>query len=380
MKKNILITVLLTATFAISACGNKTNTNLATDSNLATSSNINDKELKEFESITSAKKPSFKDMGTVNIPDLKTITIQVPKKSIVSDKDVQDKIDNLLYSHLVSVDREIKNGDIVNISYVGKIDDVEFEGGSAENYDLKIGSNTFIPGYEEQLIGHKKGDVATVNVKFPDDYTEKLKGKDAVFSVTINDVKEKPELNDELVKQISLVSETVDEYKVEIRTNLEKTIDADETKLIYAAILKSFQDNKYIEPSEKMLKYERNLVLSGINKNNENNSFTDFLTKYNLSAEDFKNELKEISLSNGQYDMIIDYFIKEQNLNVNEINTQDFINYYSLLTGSAIDRQTLVNQYGEDEINKMILERAVFDYIKNNVNIEYTNTNTGTVQ
>src|SRR5699024_2433520 len=89
-------------------------------------------------------------------------------------------------------DREIKDGDILNIDFEGYIDEEKFEGGTAENQQLEIGSNKFIPGFEEQLIGKKKGEEVEVKVNFPEDYFEEsLKGKEAIFKVTINEIKEK---------------------------------------------------------------------------------------------------------------------------------------------------------------------------------------------
>ena len=106
---------------------------------------------------------------------------------------------------LVDDMREVVNENIVDIDFVGKLDGVEFDGGKAKGYKLEIGSKSFIDGFEEQIIGHKKGDVFDINVKFPDNYHSKeLQGKNAVFTITLNDIytKEKPELNDEFAKTL----------------------------------------------------------------------------------------------------------------------------------------------------------------------------------
>ena len=144
--------------------------------------------------------------------------IKLPKIEYnVSDDDVQARIDQDLShaSRLEKVDREAKKGDTVNIDYVGTVDGVEFDGGKAEGYDLKLGSNTFIPGFEDGLVGIKAGDERDVKVKFPDEYhAEELKGKDAVFHVKAHEVRfeEIPALDDEFVKDHTKY-ETVDEYK-----------------------------------------------------------------------------------------------------------------------------------------------------------------------
>ena len=107
---------------------------------------------------------------------------------------------------IVDVDREAKSGDTVNIDYEGSVDGVPFDGGKAQGYDLSLGSNTFIPGFEDQLIGKKAGDECDVNVTFPEEYhAEELKGKAAVFKVKVNNVKEiqLPDADDEFAKDVS---------------------------------------------------------------------------------------------------------------------------------------------------------------------------------
>ena len=112
-------------------------------------------------------------------------------------------------------DREAQNGDILTIDFEGFVDEEQFEGGTATNHQLEIGSNSFIPGFEEQLIGHNKGEVVDVNVTFPEEYhVENLQGKPALFKVTIQDIKTKelPALDDEFAKDVSEF-DTLEEYK-----------------------------------------------------------------------------------------------------------------------------------------------------------------------
>jgi trigger factor len=121
-------------------------------------------------------------------------------------------------------DRPAKEKDKVNIDFKGKIDGEEFEGGTAEKQDLELGSNTFIPGFEEQIIGHNVGDEFEIEVEFPEDYAaEDLQGKKAVFEIKLNSIsyEELPELDDEFIKDISDF-DTVDEYKDDIRKKREE--------------------------------------------------------------------------------------------------------------------------------------------------------------
>ena len=149
----------------------------------------------------------------------------------VTDDDVMAEIERARdrASRWVEInDRPAKLDDQVNIDYAGFDGDVQFDGGTAEKHDLILGSGSFIPGFEEQLVGKSVGDECEVNVTFPEDYHAKeLAGKPVVFKVKINGIREKevPALDEDFVKEASETADTVDEYKAEIRANLEKAAD-----------------------------------------------------------------------------------------------------------------------------------------------------------
>lgn len=145
----------------------------------------------------------------------------------VKDEDVEADINRLLErnSRLVDVeDRAVENGDTVIIDYSGSVDGVKFAGGTAEKQTLVIGSKSFIPGFEDQIIGMKKGEEKDINVKFPEEYhAEDLKGKDAVFAIKLHEIKKKelPALTDDFIKEAT-GAETVEAYKTQVRERLEK--------------------------------------------------------------------------------------------------------------------------------------------------------------
>lgn len=142
-------------------------------------------------------------------------------ESEVTDEDIDHEISHMLEDHarLIAIeDRAVKDQDMILLDFLGKVDGVPFEGGKAENYELTVGSKSFIPGFEEQLIGLEIGQEKDIEVKFPEDYhSEDLKGKDAVFTVKVNEIKEKqvPVLDDEFVTEATEF-ETVDELKKSI--------------------------------------------------------------------------------------------------------------------------------------------------------------------
>ena len=148
----------------------------------------------------------------------------------VSDEDIDKELQAAREraGRLVSVeDRPVKNGDSVKLNYSGSVDGEKFPGGTAEDQTLVIGSGSFIPGFEEQLVGMNIGEEKDINVKFPDQYhAEELKGKDAVFSVKINSIEEKqlPEADDEFAKDVSEF-DTLEEYKADIAKKLKEQND-----------------------------------------------------------------------------------------------------------------------------------------------------------
>ena len=145
----------------------------------------------------------------------------------VTKKDVEDALESTLKDNASLVLKEdvAAMGDVVVMDFVGRINGEEFQGGSAQNHELELGSHQFIPGFEEQLVGHKAGEKVDVNVTFPENYTEELKGKPAVFECTIHEVKTKklPELNDDFVKELKVEGvETVEAFRARKEQDLKK--------------------------------------------------------------------------------------------------------------------------------------------------------------
>ena len=161
-------------------------------------------------------------------PEVKLGEYKGLKASMLSteatDEDVEKELDNMRdrNSRLVTVeDREAQMGDTAEINFEGFVDGVAFEGGKGENYPLELGSGSFIPGFEEQVAGHKTGEEFDVNVTFPEEYTAELAGKDGVFKCKINEIKAKemPELDDEFAKDVSEF-DTLDELKADIKKQI----------------------------------------------------------------------------------------------------------------------------------------------------------------
>ncbi|MDD6645901.1 MAG: trigger factor [Oscillospiraceae bacterium] len=192
----------------------------------------------------------------IDINDYKGIPV-TKKSTRVTKKLIDEEIEKVRdrNSRMVTVeDGEVVDGDMVVIDFEGMKDGVAFEGGKAENYNLKIGSGNFIPGFEEQIIGHKTGEEFTISVKFPEDYqAEELKGADAEFKINLHEIKRKelPELDDEFVKDVS-DKETLDEYKEEIKETVKKRLEDEQKKDIEDQVITKLCDSVEGEIPEQM--------------------------------------------------------------------------------------------------------------------------------
>src|SRR5699024_2982447 len=193
----------------------------------------------------------------VKLGDYKNIELKKIEYD-VTDEMVEEKVLEVQNSNARILDageEEIKDGDIANIDFVGSIDGEEFPGGSAEGHELTIGSNMFIPGFEEQLIGKKAGEEVEVKTTFPEDYHEQsLAGKESIFKVKVNSVqtKELPELDDEFVKDVSEF-DTLDEYKKDIRENLEEEYKNREAAEKENAVLEKVVEISEVDIPEGMI-------------------------------------------------------------------------------------------------------------------------------
>ncbi|OFI46633.1 trigger factor [Floricoccus penangensis] len=198
----------------------------------------------------------------VKLGDYKNLEVSVDVDKEVSDEEVDARIErernNL--AELVLKDAAAEDGDTVVIDFVGSVDGVEFDGGKADNFSLELGSGQFIPGFEEQLVGHKAGETVDVNVTFPEEYqAEDLAGKPALFVTTIHEVKAKevPELDDELAKDIDEDVASLDELKAKYKSELAKTKEAQYDEAVEnAAIEKAVENAEIVELPEEMIHEE----------------------------------------------------------------------------------------------------------------------------
>lgn len=247
----------------------------------------------------------------------------------VTDEDVQKRLDSFNQQNGADVkitDRtDVRDGDTVNIDYVGKVDGKEFEGGKDEGYNLKIGSNTFIEGFETGLIGAKVGETVDVDTKFPDPYTNNpdLAGKDAVFTVTVNYLTDgtKEPLTDEVVKA-NTDYETIDAYKEYVKTSLIKSAeDAAQTQkeidIIQKAIdnttFKNLEQTEYDKEEADMRTYYTNMASQfGVDL------ATYILYFFGMTEEQFNTEIKTAAEFNVKQRYMLDEVVKAEKMDLTD--------------------------------------------------------------
>ena len=266
-------------------------------------------------------KPEFQ------LGDYKGVEVEKVDETVNEDV-VNAKLDEMREkgSRLVSVEREIANGDTANIDFEGFDGEVAFEGGKGENYDLVIGSGSFIPGFEDQLVGKKAGEEVEVNVTFPDEYhAENLAGKPVVFKVKVNDVKVKelPELNDEFAADTTEFN-TLEELRADVRAKAEADAKEVAKNELRNRVIEKVVANTEVEVPEAMIKHEIENQMMELNYQLQYQGFgmEQFLQMTGKTMEEFKAEFaasrREEALRNVKTSLVIEAIAKAEGVEVNE--------------------------------------------------------------
>lgn len=298
--------------------------------------------------------------------------IKATKKSAkVSAEDVKSHINNMLEqnSRIVTVEtkRKVKKNDIAVIDFEGFVDGVAFEGGKAENYELTIGSNQFIPGFEDQIIGHKAGEEFDVNVKFPEDYHAELAGKDATFKIKLHEikVKEVPALDDEFVKDVSEY-DTVDELKKNVKEELENKkqheVEAeannevlDKLADLVTAVIPDCMIEKKMDDDVQDFAYR--LQMQGLDLNT--------YLKYTGSDEKtFREQYKEQAEKQVKLDLALAEIIKKENLEVSDADLEEEYAQYAKAYNMDVDQ--IKKAIPADNIKPELLQRKAVDFVIEN--------------
>lgn len=302
----------------------------------------------------------------VELPDdYKHQSVEVAKPDDPTDEEVEQRIQAVLQSNgaLEEVDRKVEEGDTVNIDYVGKIDGEEFAGGSG-SYDLLIGSGAFIEGFEDGLIGAKKGETLDLNLKFPDDYpAEDVAGKDVVFTVTVNKISEYA-LSDDFVKSLNLTNDfgqavtDVDTFREYIRSNM-----IEENEGTYTWLIKHEIDNNLLEtvtfkqdiPASMLESYyfQYQNYLSNAASSNYMDLPTFMQKQYGATADNYDTMIRDFAKQGAQLGLIYQAIADERELNPTEEEIRTAIAEYvkTDTTGAtADDLDRYIQEYIRDEL------------------------------
>ncbi|MEK1401962.1 trigger factor [Limosilactobacillus fermentum] len=272
--------------------------------------------------------------------------MEVPEQDTsVSDADVDSELENKRQQQaelVLKEDEAAADGDTVVIDYEGSVDGENFDGGSADNYSLVLGSGSFIPGFEDQLVGHKAGEDVDVNVTFPEDYHAKdLAGKDALFKVKIHEVKEKqlPELDDEFAKDVDEDVETLAELKDKVKKQLQDQKEAAAKAAIEDAAIEAAVANAETEEiPQAMLDDDTNRqlqqYLAGMQQQGINPQMYFQIT--NTTEDDLRKQFADDAAKRVKTNLVLEAVVKDANLNATDEDVQNEI-------------ADLAKQYGMDE-------------------------------
>ena len=285
----------------------------------------------------------------------------------VTDEQVEAEIQGLLDEHAVEteVDRAAKEGDIVNIDFVGMKDGVAFEGGTSSDYDLKLGSGSFIDGFEDGLIGAVKGQELSLNLTFPEGYGNKdLAGQDVVFDVTVNAVKEsKPAvLNDAFIKE-NTDSATIDEYRKVTKENLLAAAQADADDRKKSEVFQKVMDSSEVTVAdatvdayynEQLSNYESQASQAGID-------LETMVSYYGSDLDTFKSQLRAMSEEASKQNLVVKAIADAEGIAIAEEDKDALATEF----GYA-DKDNMVEMVGDTIVNNYILTEKVVSFIADN--------------
>ena len=377
-KRAIMISMLLVMALSVTGCNQKTATK---DKDTKTEETAKTDDAEETESDntedTSEDTPTTAELMAgidvekcVTLGDYKGVTVEKTIQS-VTDEDVQNEIDNALANYPVEVDQAAKEGDTVNIDYVGKIDGEEFDGGSDQGADLKLGSGKFIDGFEDGLIGARKGETRTLNLTFPEDCTQDLAGKAVEFTVTVNAVKEPlSEPTDQWVADNIEGYDNIADYKAGIRSEQEESNEQTaENQVRYAAwtqVIDNCTINEYpetlVEVGKKL--YEQQVETYAKYAGMELDAY---IESSGLTQEEYQSNMEEYGKNVAAQALVCQAICDKEGFAIGDDDYQKALQ--DMLTEYGCTEDELIQTYGQDNVEQSIMLNRVSNLILENANV-----------
>jgi trigger factor len=304
----------------------------------------------------------------LSISNYKQVEVdEVTKPDEVTDEDVESQIATVLQNYpQEDTDHVVETGDKVYIDYVGKMDGEEFDGGSASGYMLEIGSGTFIDGFEDSIIGHNVGETFDWDGAFPENYSaEDYAGKDVTFTITIDSVVP-DEITDDLVQQISETSETVEEYKEEVKSSLEDQAQASFDSTLQSEAWQAVLDNTEVttydedEPQETLEstleQYEAFASYYGM-------EYEDMIEQQmGIEVEEFEQQVEDQIRENIKGTMAAEAIADKENLDLSDDEYE--AKYEEIAENNGYeDVDSLKSSVGEDTLKDYVLLNVVKEWV-----------------
>ena len=293
---------------------------------------------------------------------------EVEKVSAITDEDIDAYIQSELEAEADAVaaeDRAVEKGDTVKIDFVGKMNGEVFDGGSAEDYPLTIGSGAFIPGFEDSIIGHKIGETFDWNGKFPDNYGgEEMAGKDVVFTITVNAIV--PELSDEWVKAVSEKSKTVEEYKKEVTGLLEDNAQKSYEYSIETAVWEKVMENSTVKKYPEKEVDEKNKAWIGEYETAAEYYGIDYQTfieeQMGMPLEDFEKQIETAVKDVVKEKMVVEAIADKQHIKLDDKTYEKEVEKMAQDYGYP-DVKTMKEAADEDELREEALKNLVKEWL-----------------
>ena len=241
----------------------------------------------------------------------------------VTDEDIENELKPYITraTRLVSVDREAQNGDTAVIDFEGFDNGVAFEGGKGENYSLELGSGSFVPGFEEQIVGLKAGDEKELNITFPEDYHAELAGKAVVFKVKVHEVKAKelPEVDDEFAKDVSEF-DTLADFKKDLGEKLKERRETQNQRDFEAALMEQVMDNMEVEIPDAMVEYEADNLVNDMAQRIQAQGipFDQYLAMTGMTMDIMREQAKAAALERVRRELALGAIVAAENITISD--------------------------------------------------------------
>ena len=306
----------------------------------------------------------------VNVKKYKGLGIK-PEKVKVTAEEVEHELGHLLerYTELVTKEGKVENGDVAIIDFEGFKDGVAFEGGKGENYSLEIGSNTFIPGFEEKIIGMKTGEEKDLDLKFPEDYGSKdLAGADVVFKVKVNEIKEKKnrELDEDFFEDLGMEGiDSEEKLKAEIKESIKAQKEMDAENQYVDSILEEVAKNVEVDIPEEMVDEELDRLMTRFEEQMKMQGISlDLYYQFTNSTEkDLRAQMEKEAYNNVLYRLMLEEIVKLEKIEVSDEDAEKEAE--ELAEKYQMKKEEFLDQFGGIELVKYDLEmRKVMDILK----------------